>query len=889
MKETMEKKEVGIICKKDMDVSYPKKKNSGWFACLMELVLIVLISGTAIVSFADGCGIKINQQMYWLAEVLLSVLFYISFLQKKWKGLLLFGEAVAYGAAGYYFQREISDGLAYVVNTICHQLEKYFDIELVKYQVNNPDKVFVTTIILIYISVFLVGFVAYIIRNELSALLLLPATIWIAFIPEVVGQVPKTGYRLCYFAGILIYGGSNLYKRKSTERKFSAQKRIQGKVRLFQGISVGICFGIFTLLLGEGTYKELTKDKSFKMALQENMRRGFNTLVRGTLYQGSVSGGIDFGELGKAGEIEYTGDVKLKLRLGKKDFEPVYLRGYVGSYYQDNAWVGLPEEKEAEKQWLEARSDIKVEDYHSALLYYYLALTKVPYESNELPEVTSIPAYKGEEKEELIRQLFPEFLSQVEIDNIAESYGTLFVPYFASANVLEKNGKLSIEGKKNQSYYDWDVVEEGKKNANFTSNLTSVDNHICEEFVSHMEDMIESVEQEFGKKLEDFSGGEPEQEIRIQILKDFKQFHNYQQLYEDYIYRTYLQVPDELNQKLQNTLSNAKKEWGFQGGIQKDWIAGLDMEGEGKEWKKLVSNLLLVKEYLAKHTSYTLKPGVVPEGQDFVTYFLYENKKGFCTHYASSATLMLRSLGIPARYVEGYMAGSTALKVGKYENDFLTVELTDENAHAWVEVYISNYGWVPVEMTPGYSEGFEVKEAVQQEEEPTSTPTEPTSAPQTSVPSQPKEQVQIKIPIIEKIKNIILAIIFVVFLLFAIWIRRFILCRYRNKKEMQPDFVRRVIFYYKEIDRILCIKKHKEKEEPLREWLQREREDVVEGIDEGCWRELFEIGNKCAFSNQSPSLDEVEKCRQLYQNLLQNSYKTGKRGKKIFYKYIKVM
>lgn len=76
---------------------------------------------------------------------------------------------------------------------------------------------------------------------------------------------------------------------------------------------------------------------------------------------------------------------------------------------------------------------------------------------------------------------------------------------------------------------------------------------------------------------------------------------------------------------------------------------------------------------------------------DIVTYFLTESKTGVCRHFASAATLLFRELGIPARYVGGYMGQTVAGQ---------TVELTGANAHAWVEIYLDGIGWMPVEVTP---------------------------------------------------------------------------------------------------------------------------------------------------------------------------------------------
>ena len=60
-------------------------------------------------------------------------------------------------------------------------------------------------------------------------------------------------------------------------------------------------------------------------------------------------------------------------------------------------------------------------------------------------------------------------------------------------------------------------------------------------------------------------------------------------------------------------------------------------------------------------------------------------------HFASAAVLLLRQLGIPARYVSGFTAELSADE---------TVNVPDSAAHAWVEIYLDGFGWYPVEVTP---------------------------------------------------------------------------------------------------------------------------------------------------------------------------------------------
>ena len=77
----------------------------------------------------------------------------------------------------------------------------------------------------------------------------------------------------------------------------------------------------------------------------------------------------------------------------------------------------------------------------------------------------------------------------------------------------------------------------------------------------------------------------------------------------------------------------------------------------------------------------------------------FEERKGCDVHYASAATLMFRYFGIPARYVEGYIVTPENAK-DKQPGE--TIEIPESNNHAWTEIYIDGFGWVPLEVTPEY-------------------------------------------------------------------------------------------------------------------------------------------------------------------------------------------
>jgi protein-glutamine gamma-glutamyltransferase len=100
--------------------------------------------------------------------------------------------------------------------------------------------------------------------------------------------------------------------------------------------------------------------------------------------------------------------------------------------------------------------------------------------------------------------------------------------------------------------------------------------------------------------------------------------------------------------------------------------------------------------YLQTNYRYSQQLGHVPAGRDPVDWFLFDAKIGYCEQFATAETLMLRSLNIPARLATGYSTGD-------YDSVLDQAIVREHDAHAWVEVWFPNHGWVPVDPSPGYS------------------------------------------------------------------------------------------------------------------------------------------------------------------------------------------
>ncbi|MCD5325995.1 MULTISPECIES: transglutaminase-like domain-containing protein [Pontibacillus] len=111
-----------------------------------------------------------------------------------------------------------------------------------------------------------------------------------------------------------------------------------------------------------------------------------------------------------------------------------------------------------------------------------------------------------------------------------------------------------------------------------------------------------------------------------------------------------------------------------------------------------------VEEYFQRNGfEYSTKNVPVPdEGEDYTSQFLFDSKVGYCDNFSTSMVVLLRSVGVPARWAKGFTGGEQIDTVevdGELKNVY---EVTSANAHSWVEVYFPDIGWVAFEPTKGF-------------------------------------------------------------------------------------------------------------------------------------------------------------------------------------------
>lgn len=144
-----------------------------------------------------------------------------------------------------------------------------------------------------------------------------------------------------------------------------------------------------------------------------------------------------------------------------------------------------------------------------------------------------------------------------------------------------------------------------------------------------------------------------------------------------YIKERYLQLPDSLPVRIKQLTKSITKE----ADNRYDKVMAVDQFLNGSAFEYATKNIASPRE-----------------GQDYVGQFLFTTKRGYCDNFSSSMAVMLRTIGIPTRWVKGFRPGELQKTL---ENGFSKYKVTNAQAHSWVEVYFTNVGWVPFEPTKG--------------------------------------------------------------------------------------------------------------------------------------------------------------------------------------------
>ncbi|GAE38736.1 hypothetical protein BW1_010_00390 [Bacillus mycoides NBRC 101238 = DSM 11821] len=171
-------------------------------------------------------------------------------------------------------------------------------------------------------------------------------------------------------------------------------------------------------------------------------------------------------------------------------------------------------------------------------------------------------------------------------------------------------------------------------------------------------------------------------EFSIENLKAVKT--NEGQESNPYFMTKYTQLPESLPQRV------------------KDLAVNLTNDKDNRYDKVLAIENYFTDQSFVYETMNVLFPS---KNQDYVDQFLFDTKSGYCNNFSTSMIVLLRSAGIPARWVKGYTEGTLDNTLASAEGEDV-YKIANDNAHSWVEVYFPGYGWIPFEPTKGFTNPY---------------------------------------------------------------------------------------------------------------------------------------------------------------------------------------
>lgn len=221
----------------------------------------------------------------------------------------------------------------------------------------------------------------------------------------------------------------------------------------------------------------------------------------------------------------------------------------------------------------------------------------------------------------------------------------------------------------------------------------------------------------------------------------------------------YLQLPDTLPTRVRD-------------------LAATITEGDKSLYEKAKS----IERYFRQNGfRYNQQLAAIPEGDtDYVDQFLFETKLGYCDNFSTSMVVLLRSEGIPARWVKGFAPG----EVVQREDSVPVYEITNNNAHSWVEAYFPTIGWMIFEPTIGFTNRANLNYDLDiQTDELEAPQTNPTPSP--AKPKTDKERAKISMGFTDVLSSVLKWVserkAFVIWSLFGIAFFSLVAYRYRRK------------------------------------------------------------------------------------------------------------
>ena len=635
---------------------------------LLELLISVLSGYSFVYVFTSAFGLSVRAYLFFPALLLLSLIVLLIARDKK-IGVFLFIGAIGAAAvfAVFRLQQLVGECTGIYDRLVTAFDEAYKTETSIQYSVAPHTDV---TFIMIVFSILPVWQTGYSYGRNIppfiatAFLLIPPALAAVCLKPP--GLLPAAVLVLCLIVQIVLCRSECLSEDHEMSR--GLQLRIRFVLSLFTGALV------LLLVLASAYLVFPAVRKPFARASEIYSTSSITDLlakIKGNPFDISKPG-MSGGDFSNVGSVVHNEKTILSLQFQEKRTEPLYLRGFTGMRYTGAAW---------ENDGPASDSSMMPESIRFSDVYTGSVNPEDPNFRNPFLYVGAL--YSGTF---VHRQDAENLVSVTEIDD-RDSY--VYLPYFVNGGESESLSSASFVSdlymtgqEKERAVFqmlDPGSLHEVLENAGskqYLDGLTQPSGapvpgyEKLEEMITLLHDRWnitvakeEILRNPYTEYIVNGSGGE---EIHLRLLEDCVQ------RYEDFA----------VSVNLESGASPRVRD------LAQEIAMEFQIDPSAMEYEKAVD---AVQKYLWSQKSYSLNPGRTSGETDFVEDFLFEKDSGYCVHFASAGTVLLRELGIPCRYVEGYLVPPAA---GKER-----VEISDKDAHAWTEVYIRGFGWYPVEMT----------------------------------------------------------------------------------------------------------------------------------------------------------------------------------------------
>lgn len=616
------------------------------------------------------------------------------FLTKKpsWVASLV-GIALWVGAVWYFFE-DLVQGCAHTVNLV---LEAYgnrlgvlmpqmaTDPALTQGQIQQQCTVFCCLLTFPYL--FFLGWALAGHKSAFGAFCLTGLPLCVPMLISLVPPAPYVAALLLFWAVLLLFSPSFGKRHRLLEdhgRYHAAGNNLARPSMLGLFLAgVALCMGLTYCLVPYSTYQR----PQVAVDLWNGLSRGFGI-------QSSLRGGVGSGNsrvnLNSLGARSYTGETVLRVQYQWQEPEALgaelptnrekdYLKSFVGSVYTGESWERLSDADQRElSNLLQGQRPQTLPDQFSQLF-------------------TPLNSYRY----------------QVLVENVSANPRCVYTPYGLVESAVDTAQMEFVDDSFLQSSHffggtptytleGWGLSETSHYYPNYSNRVLSallagyarsqgaeswqdapgvadvIEQILDEAFTPKEEGALLNVD------LSSFSSG-----LRQYLTPEQQAFSQQVEAYNQFVYEHYTQLPDGLRDTLLQYLQDNHL---FPGASYGPYFTeALHFNESNPTYTSIDMLVQQIANTLAAQCVYTLTPPALPAGEDFVEFFLLESRQGYCVHFATAATALLRAMGIPARYAEGY-----AVPAGEEG----WVDVPDYNAHAWVEVYFGGAGWIPFEVTP---------------------------------------------------------------------------------------------------------------------------------------------------------------------------------------------